>query len=554
MSSTRKTASLACILITALLPCGLPISAQGLGSLLPGAKSKAGTPVIATDPLNRTTPRDSIYNFLEACHRGNYLLASQYLDLRKISSGERASRGPELARELGELLDRDPNFEVEQLSKKPEGNTEDELSPDLDNLATFQSNGQGVSLQMQRVTQQGVSLWLVAADSVSRIPELSRLIGESQLEKKLPQPLVKIRFVGTPLWAWLALVLLALVLSLVSRLLSKLFIALVKPFLKRYAKSFQTYRLEAFTEPLRLLLSVAVFRACMQFVDTSALLRNYLLQLIALLIVLGIAAFAMRVVDVLSDQAISRLDPRERALSYSVVPLFVRFVKICIFVIAVLLILEHWGLSIGTILAGVGVGGLAIALAAQKTLENLFGSISVITDRPVLVGDVCKFGGQVGTVEDIGLRSTRIRTPDRTVVTIPNAQFSTMTLENYSRRDRMWFHPTLRLRRGTRPEQIREMMDAVTKILEEHPMVDASGVPLRFTNISDQSFDLEVFSYVLTADYNEYLKVQSELLLKILAAAAERKVGFAVPFQESISVTEQAGCQFQANAGSDASD
>ncbi|MBV9156059.1 MAG: mechanosensitive ion channel family protein [Acidobacteriaceae bacterium] len=243
----------------------------------------------------------------------------------------------------------------------------------------------------------------------------------------------------------------------------------------------------------------------------------------------------MRVVDVLSDQAISRLDSRQRALSYSVIPLFVRFVKICIFGIAILVVLEQWGLSIGTILAGVGVGGLAVALAAQKTLENLFGSIAVITDRPVLVGDTCQFAGQLGTVEDIGLRSTRIRTLDRTVVTIPNAQFSTMTLENYSRRDRMWFHPTLHLRRDTKPEQVREMMDAVTRILEEHSMVDASGVPLRFTKITDQSYVLEVFSYVLTADYNEYLKVQSELLLKILEAAAERNVGFAVPFQESIT-------------------
>src|SRR5581483_3445387 len=165
-----------------------------------------------------------------------------------------------------------------------------------------------------------------------------------------------------------------------------------------------------------------------------------------------------------------------RAISYSVFPLFVRFAKICLFCIAVLVTLEQWGYNTNTILAGLGVGGLAVALAAQKTLENLFGGISVISDRPVLVGDFCQFGGQAGTVEDIGLRSTRIRTLDRTVVTIPNAQFSTMTLENFSKRDRVWFHPTLHLRRNTKPEQIREMMDAVTKILQEHAMVDASGV------------------------------------------------------------------------------
>jgi MscS family membrane protein len=248
----------------------------------------------------------------------------------------------------------------------------------------------------------------------------------------------------------------------------------------------------------------------------------------------------MRIVDVLSDRIISRLDPRERALSYSVFPLIGRFVKICIFCLAVIWILSAWGYNTTTILAGVGVGGLAVALAAQKTIENLFGGISLISDRPVLVGDVCQFGGQVGTVEDIGLRSTRIRTPDRTVVTIPNSQFSTMTLENFSKRDRIWFHPTLRLRRGTTPGQIRDMMDAVTRILQEHPQIDASGVPLRFSKISDLSFDLDIFAYVLTADYNQYLKVQTEVLLKFLEAASERNIEFAVPFSESLTVPFEA--------------
>ena len=287
-------------------------------------------------------------------------------------------------------------------------------------------------------------------------------------------------------------------------------------------------------EPLRLLLAVAVFRACMEALAPSALLRTYLLNLMALLTVLGIASLAMRIVDVISDRITSRLDPRQRALSYSVIPLFVRFVKICLFCIAVLIVLERWGYPTSTIIAGVGVGGLAVALAAQKTIENLFGSISVIMDRPALVGDLCKFGGQLGIVEDIGLRSTRLRTLDRTVVTIPNSVFSTMTLENYARRDRMWFHFTLQLRRDTTPEQIRKMMDGTAAILQQHAQVDASGVPVRFVNISQQSFDLEVFAYVLTMEGDEYLKVQTELLLKILEAASDLGVGFAVPIQEAL--------------------
>ena len=310
--------------------------------------------------------------------------------------------------------------------------------------------------------------------------------------------------------------------------------------MKRYSGWFHARRLEEFTEPLRIILSIAVFKVCMGVIAPSALLRYYLDRVLTLLFFIGAAAFVMRVVDVISDRIISRLDPKERALSYSVLPLGVRFVKICVFCVAVLMTFSYWGYNTNAILAGVGVGGLAVALAAQKTIENLFGGISVITDRPVLVGDFCQFGGQVGTVEDIGLRSTRIRTLDRTVVTVPNSSFSTMTLENFSRRDRMWFHPTLRLNRDTRPEQVQQLMDAVKKMLQEHPMVDATGIPLRFTKISSGVLRRRGVRICSNPDYNEFLQIQSELLLKILEAASKLEVRFAVPFQESIVRTSEA--------------
>jgi len=160
----------------------------------------------------------------------------------------------------------------------------------------------------------------------------------------------------------------------------------------------------------------------------------------------------------------------------------------------------------------------------------------LISDRPVLVGDFCQFGGQVGTVEDIGLRSTRIRTLDRTLVTVPNSQFSTMTLENFAKRDKMWFHPTIRLRRQTSPEQVRQMMQAIREILAKHEMVDAAGVPLRFTKITDQSLDLDIFAYVLTPESNRFLEVQTELLLQILEASHRLGIGLSVPFQEAYNV------------------
>ncbi|MBV9303559.1 MAG: mechanosensitive ion channel family protein [Acidobacteriaceae bacterium] len=537
MFSIRKVLVIAaCILAGGVFIGSEILVAQGLTNVLSGSKSSKPTSPSASDPLDRTTPRNSIFHFLEACHDNNFRRASLYLDLRRIKPEDRAAQGPELAKQLGALLDYDPHFEVENLNNTPEGDLADSLAPDQEALDTFEANGRSVPLLMQRVPQNGTNVWLVSADSVERIPELSVLVRESAFEKKLPTPLVTTKLLDTPVWVWLALVLLALLLSVISRVLSKIVIAFSKPLMKRHSTWFQARRLEEFTEPLRLLLSVAVFKVCMEVIAPSALLRYYLDRLVTLLFFVGAAAFLMRVVDVISDRVISRFDPRERALSYSVLPLFVRMVKICIFCVAVVLTLAQWGYNTNAILAGLGVGGLAVALAAQKTIENLFGGVAVITDRPVLVGDLCQFGGQLGTVEDIGLRSTRIRTLDRTVVTVPNSQFSTMTLENYSRRDRLWFHPTLQLRRDTTPEQIEEVMKAIGRILEEHPKVDASGVPVRFTKISPQWFDLEIFAYVLTTDYDEFVRTQSELLLKFLETASALGVGFAVPIQEAATV------------------
>ncbi len=119
------------------------------------------------------------------------------------------------------------------------------------------------------------------------------------------------------------------------------------------------------------------------------------------------------------------------------------------------------------------MGGIAVALAAQKTLENVFGYLMIISDHPVAEGDFCRFGDQVGTVEEFGLRSTRVRTLDRTVVTVPNAEFSAMKLENFAKRDRIRFHTVLGLRYETTPDQLRHVLVEIRRLLLSH-----DGIPL----------------------------------------------------------------------------
>jgi MscS family membrane protein len=524
-------AALPLLLIGALLRPSLA-PAQSLSGLL-GKGPPTPAKQSPVDPLNRTTPRNAMFNFLEECHAERYVVAARYLDLSKIPADRRYRQGPDLAKQLANLLDRDPQFEVDLLSDSPVGNLKDGLAPDLEQLVKLKAGSEASTLFLQRIQERGIEVWVVSSDSVPRIADMDALEGASEIGKRMPSVLVNNKILGTPLWVWLALILLALLLFLLSRLLSRLFLAIIA----RAATSSRNYHLSGLTDPLRLLLSLVVFRAAMEIATPSALLRDYLIKLLSFLSTLGFALLAVRIVDLTSKHLQSRAGSAGRLLSHSVFPLGFRIIRIGIFLIAGVVILASWGYNTNAILAGLGVGGLAVALAAQKTLENLFGAISLISDRPVVVGDFCQFGSQTGTVEDIGLRSTRIRTNARTTVTIPNSSFSAMTIENFSRRDRIWFHPTLHLRRDTSPQKVSEMIDTTIAILRDHPQVQLVDVPVRFTTITDYSLDLEVFAYVATPSFDEYLKVQTVLLLKLLEASQQHGVGFAIPVAESITIT-----------------
>ncbi len=477
----------------------------------------------ARDALGRSTPEESIFQFLEVCHARDYSKALYYLDLRRMTPVARAKDGPGLAMQLEDLLDDTP-FDITSLSRDPEGDQADGLAPAFERLATFQVDGQSVELQLERVElRPGFRVWLVSADSVTMIPKAHQAVAETAFEKKLPQRLVTSEILDTPVWRWIALVVMAVALWFVSGFLSWALVAAIKPVVNA----------PALRGPVRAGLAIAGFRAAMELAPPATLSRTFIERALGLTFFLALAWVGAVAVDLLTDRWRSHLDPRMQAVSYSVLPLGRQVLKLSLFLFAILGVLSVWGYNTTAILAGVGVGGIAIALAAQKTIEDLFGGISVIGDRPVLVGDVCRFGDRTGTVMHIGLRSTRIRTPERTVISVPNGKFASMELENISGRDKIWFHPTLNLRRDTTSEQLREVLSSFAKILAEHPKVETGKLPVRFIGVGPYSLDVEVVAYVTTSDYDEFLALQQELLLKMLQAVEHAGTGLAVPLQES---------------------
>jgi MscS family membrane protein len=250
-----------------------------------------------------------------------------------------------------------------------------------------------------------------------------------------------------------------------------------------------------------------------------------------LLTLLAVTWVIFRTVDIGAEALAERARIREHQGLASVLPLARVTFKAALGLLALIVGLQNFGVNVTGLLAGLGFGGLAFALASQKTLENLFGGVTVIADQPVRVGDFCRFGDRVGTVEDIGLRSTRVRTVERTVITVPNGEFATMQLENFAKRDSIRFAPRLGLRYETTPDQMRYALVEMRRLLYSHPMVDPEGARVRFAGFGSSSLDVDIVAYIRVTDWAKYLEVAEDLNLRLMDVVDEAGSGFAFPSQ-----------------------
>ena len=264
-------------------------------------------------------------------------------------------------------------------------------------------------------------------------------------------------------------------------------------------------------------------------ISVSLLGRQFCLQVARVFAVLGFAWLTIRAIDIVSNLAKRRV-LRQRG-KLSVLALVNRMLKIVVVFAAGILLLQGAGVNVTTMLAGLGVGGIALALAAQKTLENLFGGISIIMREAIRVGDVCSIAGQTGMIEDIGIGATRLRTVDRRVVSVPNAQIYQMSLENLSMRDKFLFKHILALRRDTSPEQMRYVLSTIKETLRNHPKIEVETARIQFIGFGSSSLDTEIFAYVKDTDYVCFLRVQQELLLSILDIVSASGTALALPSQ-----------------------
>jgi len=216
-----------------------------------------------------------------------------------------------------------------------------------------------------------------------------------------------------------------------------------------------------------------------------------------------------------------------RHLDVAMTRMLFRLISLVFMMLLVAAAASRIGIPIAPLVAGLGAGGLAIALAVRPTLENIIGGLTLFADRPVRVGDLCRYGDNVGTVEQIGLRSTRIRTLENSLVTVPNSEFSQMQLDNLSARRTRLLQTLLPIRHGTTPEQMRLLLTQIRDLLSANPLVMPNTSHVRFVGYGAYSKDIEVFAYLRCENEHTFLAAREELLLDIEEIVQRVDAGFA---------------------------
>jgi MscS family membrane protein len=527
MSSSPKTKTL--LLLTLCVVAALPLVAQSpLSGVLPSSSTPNSTSNSATDPLGRTTPSGSILGFLQAAQSGNYSIAAQYL---QMSPARRQSDGEQLASRLNAVLNSPAFTGRVGAFTQADGTPQEGVPLGRQKLGTMSSGDVEADLDLVRVSDPSAGkIWLISSDTLTKVPELYDQVEARQVERKLPSVLVKHEIAGVPLWQWLAM-LVALPVAAGVGWIVLVMLGFPMRWWARRRGQVDIANWRSVSAPAWLLTGTVVHQMFVRYLGVALLPRHYYFQLTSIALIISATWIAWRAVRWSLRRVRNRALARGHAGTGSLMLLGERILKAVIFGLGVLAVLSSLGFNMSTALAGLGIGGIAIGFGAQQTIANLFGGVSVLGDEVFRVGDVCRFGDRTGVVEDIGLRSTRIRTEERTLLAIPNGTVATINLENLSRRDKILFKTTLGLRPESKPDHVRFVLAEIRRLLYSHPKVETKTVRVRLTDIAGTSLSIEIMSYILTRDFNEFTAIREDLLLRMMDIIEDAGGGLALPSQ-----------------------
>lgn len=283
--------------------------------------------------------------------------------------------------------------------------------------------------------------------------------------------------------------------------------------------------------PLAAVVQIAFWYAAALVLNlpTEPDVRSVVLQGLRIGVIFAFTWVFFRGIDVLSLAATRLSEKTDSRLDDQLVPLLRTTLKVFLGVLVAVVIVQEFGYSAASIIASLGIGGVAVALAAKDTLANFFGSVVVFTDRPFHVGDWVEFGGVEGTVEEVGFRTTRIRQFDKALVTVPNQMFTTNPITNYSNRSIRRIKMTVGLTYETSSEQLREFLSRVRSLLSDSPALDQSFHFAHFVEFGASSLDVQLYCFTKTAVWTDWLEAREELMLSIMDIVADLNLEIAYP-------------------------
>jgi MscS family membrane protein len=387
--------------------------------------------------------------------------------------------------------------------------------------------------------------WLYSQKTVKRVPRIHDEIfppGSEFLLNLLPR-VGKSQFLGLQFWQYLGMLLLVVVAALLYKLLDILLGWGIRRLLPRIFPDTTLAQelIPPVAHPLSLLFVLALVR---WFLPALLLppdgLGKYLLVVFNIMIPVFGVVVVYRLVDVFTAVFSSLAGKTETTMDDQLVPLLSKASKLIVVVLGIIFILDNLEVDVTALLAGVSIGGLALALAAQDTVKNFIGSISIFVDQPFTIGDFIDTGSLNGVVTEVGVRSTRLRAPDGAMVSIPNGQMADAKLTNHGVRTYRRYATTLGLTYGTPVAKIKTFVERIREIVEAHPATRKEASIIYFDTLADSSLNITFIVYFELTAYDQWLAARQDVLMDVLAAAEDIGVDFAFP-STSVYVEQMPG-------------
>ena len=513
------------LLAMMVLPAAAQLAVPGTPSPSP-SPSAAASEQTHKDPFDRGSPRSAIAAFIRAAHRNDWAAATRYAE----NVGEQAGTEQRL-QGLNELMDRYFHQPLSTISDAPEGALDDGLPLNRERLGPLLVGGRGQYIELVRVNDPVAGpVWLISSDTLQRVPALRAAIERNWVERMLPAPFLAHSWFGfslANLVVWAAS--LALPLALL-RFLSGVGHSIVRRTMRDPARRAIIESWYAGLHWPVLLTLVAIMHLSLVPWFGPSLRFRILYSRVALVVVVALLAWCLqRFLQLVYQRASTRLQFRGRAGTRSLMLLGERLLKVLIGVVSVLVMLAIGGFDIKTALAGLGIVGFAVALGAQKTVENILGGMLLLGDEAIAIGDLCCVSDRLGVVEDITLRSVRIRTLEQTVLSIPAGVLAQASIENFASRGKMLAQTTLRLAHDTSCQQLRVIREEIAELLAKNARIETESSRVRLVGFTLRGVELELFAYILTADMQEFLAVREELLLQVASVVERAGSTFARP-------------------------